>query len=946
MENNFFDEKILQSAKPEYQIVENHKDLQYHFIKDGFSLQFFCKIGSERLNPSEIKALLNYNKEKKFLSKSDVALLNYVVHRLVGIQTVYKILGDFDLFASYLAETNFPLYFNYKKADFSKESLTLNFTLDFENESDIVLNLENEGIFIFGQDNSYFVTEDKIYNLSSKLPLKFYREIEQKNNRFSIDTFFNLKDNLIKTVKAAHNLKLGSEVEKLNSLEIEERVATKILEVGKTNHFIVIQLKYRIGDELFEVNDYTYLETISWVDKKHLIKIVREEGKLVKYVSDEKISEFLFDDLFMGSRIRFNKSSKSPFLLMLPIAYLEKFSKEILPTLEKHFKIEYPNGSITVLKRDINFEIETDLKSKLNLFEFKVKFKIGGEYFDLDFLKDLMQKSKKLVTLEDGTTVDVENVKEISRWIEFLNKFEFKKKDGAYKTESATALELDEFLHNFKSTHVKSNEEYRNLLLELKEKNPINKIELPSSVEPILRDYQKEGVYWLHFLKKYGFGGILADEMGLGKTIQALTILAMNSGMPHIVVCPKTLIYNWENEIRRFFPKMRVLVVDGDIDTRKQQIRRVNNYDVVITSYTILQKDYSEYVHQKLHFKYMILDEAHYVKNMKTLSAKAVRIISAENKILLTGTPLENNLDELYSAFDLIMPDYLGSRTNFGREFGAKIERNNQIALELLQAKIRPFILRRTKKEVLKELPDKQEQVVYSEMTNKQTAIYNELLQRVRSEVNELVEKQGFDKSRIQVLSALLKLRQICNHPSLVDDSFVGEQDISGKYNMFSELLQEVIESEEKVLVFSQFTSMLDIFEKDLIEQKIKFVRLDGSTKNRQELVDEFNMNPEIKVFLISLKAGGVGLNLTSASAVFLYDPWWNPMVEKQAMDRAHRIGQKNTVNIYKFITRNSIEEKILKLQERKGNLFDNLVSDNAGFMKRLEWEDLMELFE
>ena len=292
------------------------------------------------------------------------------------------------------------------------------------------------------------------------------------------------------------------------------------------------------------------------------------------------------------------------------------------------------------------------------------------------------------------------------------------------------------------------------------------------------------------------------------------------------------------------------------------------------------------------------------------------------------------------------MPGYLGSKLEFRKDFVAKIERNNTIALEILQAKIRPFILRRTKSQVLKELPAKQEQIAYNEMTNKQIGVYNEVLRRVKEDVTALVQKVGFDRARIQVLSALLKLRQICNHPSLLDDSFTDEPDISGKYEQFQTVLAETMDSGQKSLVFSQFTSMLDIMEKDFKRDGVNYLRLDGSTKNRQEVVDQFNDDPEVKVFLISLKAGGVGLNLTSATSVFLYDPWWNPMAEQQAVDRAHRIGQKYTVSIHKFITKNSIEEKILKLQERKGNLFENLVVEDSGFVKRLEWEDLMELFE
>ena len=253
--------------------------------------------------------------------------------------------------------------------------------------------------------------------------------------------------------------------------------------------------------------------------------------------------------------------------------------------------------------------------------------------------------------------------------------------------------------------------------------------------------------------------------------------------------------------------------------------------------------------------------------------------------------------------------------------------------------------MRRRKDQVLKELPEKQEQIVYSEMTNKQIAIYNEVLSRVKNETI-MGEKDSPQKFRMKVLSALLKLRQVCNHPSLIDSTFRNEEDVSGKFNQFLELLEEVIESDKKVLVFSQFTSMLDIFEEKIIEKNYSYLRLDGSTKNRQEIVNQFNEDESVKIFLISLKAGSVGLNLTSASVVFLYDPWWNPMVEKQAIDRTHRIGQTKRVNIYKFITKNSIEEKILKLQTRKDNLFENLISEDMGFMKKLEWEDLMELFD
>lgn len=948
MDEKFFDESILNSVDKSYPIVKDHKNLVFCLKKFENNYQFFCEINDERLNSSEIKALLNYNEKEKFLSESDVSLLNYVAHRLTGTQTMYKIITDIGFIMSSIRNCTYPVFFEDEKLNISHDDYKLSISFEFDENSNIVMDIGDDGEFIYSVDEVFFITNNTLYRLNNSIPSKFYKEIFEGKNKFSIESFFSLQKALLETLKKIHNVVLTQEIEDLSNFKLERKVAKTVLEINKTNHFIIFQLRYKINDELFNVEDYTYAETIGWIDKTPFIKIVLEDRKLVQYISDESVSQDIIKELFEGTRIRASASPKSPFLVMLPISNLDNVVKRVIPKAEKMFEIHYKDGQrLELSDGKVRFELETKLRSKLNFFEFNVKFRIGNEYFDIDFLKDLMMKNKKYVQLKDGTTVNIENIREINKWIEFLRKYEFKKRDNKYQTESKVALELDEFLKDFKEKNIVSNDEYKNIIQELKERNPVTKVELPKKIEPILRDYQKEGVYWMHFLKKYGFNGILADEMGLGKTLQTLTVLAMekNDGS-HIVVCPKSLIYNWENEIKKYFPELRVLIIDGESEKRKKMLAEKKDYDVLITSYSMLQKDYMEYLDNKLKFNYLVLDEAHYVKNMKTLSAKAVRLVDSLRIIMLTGTPLENNLDELYGTFDLIMPEYLGAKTDFSREFVSKIERNNTIALELLQSKIRPFILRRTKKEVLKELPDKQEQVVFNEMTNKQKAVYNELLRRVKDDVNELIEKQGFDKSRIQVLSALLKLRQICNHPVLLDDSFDGENDISGKYNQFLELLEEVTDSGEKVLVFSQFTSMLDIFEKDLTNQGIEYLRLDGSTKNRQELVDQFNEDESVKVFLISLKAGGVGLNLTSASAVFLYDPWWNPMVEKQAMDRAHRIGQKNTVNIYKFITMNSIEEKILKLQERKGNLFENLVTEDKGFIKRLEWEDLMELFE
>ncbi|MFP4401680.1 MAG: SNF2-related protein [Candidatus Nanoarchaeia archaeon] len=948
MENKFFDESILRQQRPEKQSNpsgNNSYNISFHLKRIDNNLHFFVQHNSERLNATEISNMIKHSNQ---FNEKEIALLSYVSSRLGIIQSMYRVVTDLDLLFDYLKHTTCDVYIDEKKVKFSQEEITLNFTFYLDEFSNVKLECTDDVEPYITNKEVLILKDSTFYQLSEKINTALYKEIFEGKNTFSVDSFLSLKDVVVSQIEQAHYVKIDPKLENIINMEHVEQIAPVIVEVGRTNHFVTFECKYKIGDEYFDVDLFRYAETMNWMDKVRKIKTAIVDNKRVDFLSDTSLSSEEFRHIFIESRMRPSVSSKNPFSIMLPISSLELVIKHIIPKLKQHYTIEYKEGQkLELVQGDVEFEVDTKLMRRIDLFEFSVKFKIGDEYVDLEFLKALVQKNKKYYQLQDGTTINIENVREINKWIEFLNRYEFKRSKGVYKTGSVAALELDEFLKDFKDKHLSTNQEYRELIQEMQEKNLVNEVETPKEVVTLLRDYQKEGVNWLSFLRKYNFGGILADEMGLGKTLQTLCALRLLKG-PHIVICPKTLMYNWEAEAKKFFPDMKVKIIDGGASRRKELLEELKQeeVDLVITSYSMLQKDYTVYTDENLEFNYKVLDEAHYVKNMKTLSAKAVRLVSAKHKLLLTGTPLENNLDELYGTFDLIMPNYLGSKLDFKREFAGKIERNNMIALEILQAKIRPFILRRTKKEVLKELPDKQEQIVYNEMNNKQVGIYTEVLERLKTDTLSLVKEQGIDKMRMQVLSALLKLRQVCNHPQLLGDEFSDEQVESGKYEQFKELLDEVLEGGEKVLVFSQFTSMMNIMEKDLKEKKVNYLRLDGSTQNRQQLVDEFNSNEDVKVFLISLKAGGVGLNLTAASSVFIYDPWWNPMAEKQAIDRAHRIGQKRSVNVYKFITRNSIEEKILNLQEAKGNLFENLVSEDNGFIKRLEWEDLMELFD
>ena len=391
---------------------------------------------------------------------------------------------------------------------------------------------------------------------------------------------------------------------------------------------------------------------------------------------------------------------------------------------------------------------------------------------------------------------------------------------------------------------------------------------------------------------------------------------------------------------------MKTLVIKGSLEERKKQIAKIPEYDLVITSYDLLKRDIDIYLEKDYTFRYMIADEAQYLKNSNTQNAKSIKKLKSDTKYALTGTPIENSLAELWSIFDYIMPGYLFSYKNFKTMYETPIVKNEDTkAMEKLKMLIEPFILRRNKKEVLTELPDKTITVLNNEMGEEQRKLYLSYLAQAKQEVAEQIDTNGFEKSHIQILAALTRLRQICCHPGLFIQDY---HDGSSKLEQCIEIMEDAIQSGHKILLFSGYTAMFPFIEELLQEKKITYFKLTGATKvdERITLVEEFNQNPEIKVFLISLKAGGTGLNLTGADMVIHYDPWWNLSTENQATDRAYRIGQKNNVQVYKLITKNSIEEKIYELQQKKAELVDNMLSTKQSFINKLSKDEIMRLFE
>ena len=468
--------------------------------------------------------------------------------------------------------------------------------------------------------------------------------------------------------------------------------------------------------------------------------------------------------------------------------------------------------------------------------------------------------------------------------------------------------------------------------------------ELANNFNGSLRPYQKAGFDWFLQLRKYNFGGCLADDMGLGKTIQTLALLQKVKeedrkneiiSLPSLLVMPTSLIYNWQKESSKFTPDLKILIYTGT--ERQNNIVFFNQYDLVLTTYGVVRLDEDKL--KTIRFNYIILDESQIIKNPKSKITKAVKSLNSALKLILSGTPIENSVMDLWSQLSFINPGLLGSESFFTQNFLLPIEKQkDQVKAEKLQLIIKPFVLRRTKEQVATELPEKVEHIFYSDMSEEQEKIYEETKSHYRNELLKVIENEGIKHMQINLLAGLNKLRQIANHPLLTDKEYDGS---SGKFNDIILNLENTLSKGHKILVFSQFVKHLDIFRTYLDRQKINYAYLDGATKNRQEEVDRFQTQPEIQLFLISLKAGGVGLNLTAADYVFILDPWWNPAVEQQASDRTHRIGQTKNVFVYKFITRNSIEEKILALQARKKHLANSLITIQDSMIKSLTAEDV-----
>jgi superfamily II DNA or RNA helicase len=580
--------------------------------------------------------------------------------------------------------------------------------------------------------------------------------------------------------------------------------------------------------------------------------------------------------------------------------------------------------------------------SSVNWFELDAEFSVEGETLDLGAVRMFLESGKKYIALKDGSfaEADLEELRRVTTLLEEAGAM-----PGKAKTKlplfQATALDL---LATFGDVEIDA--KAKKAIAELREVDGIPAIKAPEGLNAELRHYQEAGLSWLWFLFRHGLSGVLADDMGLGKTVQALSLLQKvkneHGQRPALVVAPTSVLPNWEREIEKFAPTLSSLVWHGA--DRKENAAMLEKVDVVLTSYSLIRRDIAEL--KKVNFRTVILDEAQNIKNADSATAQACKTVEAESKLALTGTPLENRLAELWSLFDFLMPGFLGTSDTFYDRYEQPITVQGDLeARNRLKRRIHPFILRRLKTEVAKDLPPKTEVVTWVEMDSSQAALYREVLEESRRKVYDTIDKMGFNKSRISILSALMKLRQVCCDPRLLKMPQGTPLPPSAKLERFDELVEELIREGHRALVFSQFTEMLELLTTQATEKDRKYMYLDGRTRDRMERVDAFNAPDGPPLFFISLKAGGTGLNLTAADYVIHYDPWWNPAVEDQATDRTHRIGQTRSVFSYKLITRNTVEEKILALQQRKRELAQGVLGTDSDIGKALTERDVEDLF-
>lgn len=757
--------------------------------------------------------------------------------------------------------------------------------------------------------NHFIIIRNNLYEIGFKDEIRLYeffkkeRAVEITPGEF--DRFLNFF--LLENKKI--DLKLPPDME-FQEISTEPTVRLQILQQDTKNNYVV-NFDYHYNEKVFDPE-----EVSSWIyDLENRRKFARNHQVESQLEAEVKRAGLL------GS----NKLKNLNQTILNQDALLDCIDV----AAENNWSIMMNQK---ILRKGVSYSAR--LKSQVNWFEMVGTFDFGAERVDLPNLLKALRKDQRIVTLASGEMAYIPKL--------WAQKFKMmarlgQESENGIKISKVQALFLSSFFNDDKSFFIEDNSDSIQTVIEsvkeLHESTP------SQDFQGDLRPYQKKGLAWIELLKSEQIGGILADDMGLGKTVMVLSALSKLSAEGHLkkrslIVSPKTLVFNWISEAKKFTPRLNFVEYTGT--RRREVLAQAPENAIVVTTYHTLRQDIDDF--KSSTFDFLIMDEAHYIKNADSQSYMACRMLQAEHKYALTGTPVENSIQDLFSLLSVVNPGMITESS------AQRIERDPE-AIRVLARALQPFVLRRTKEQVLKELPEKVEQIVYCDLSPEERKKYDELKQfywqQIAGEPGE--QNAAINTNRIQVLEALLRLRQAACHQGLLDENL--QSTVSSKFECVMESLETILAEGKKALIFSQFTSLLKLFSNQLEAKGIKFSYLDGKTKDRAEIVQDFQNNEDSKIFLISLKAGGVGLNLTAAEYVFILDPWWNPAAENQAIDRAHRIGQENTVFAYKIIARDTIEEKILELQKSKLELAKNVVGTDSSLIKNLSLEDLKYLF-
>ena len=898
-ENRTFDIQIRIGENNTYLIPKISEFLKCKEVKGQLRIngEFLYNSSYMKFKEEDEKLLdyivLNLNRENAFkIVEGKILRINeeYIeeILKLVSDNRKVKLNYDYINYESYIIKDNMPLSFTVKM-DFDKIILTTKKKLPIPLNNEFTVFLNDRKIYLPSekQINNYKVLYNKLKN---------HGKIEYPKQESSINELFNLLGDISKDIILGEGVKnLCRNYYKVKIFFKNENNDIKckatVNYFGKVINILDKNIDYFLRDNNFE-------EEISM--------------KLERYRFIKKTNEFLF----VGS------DEERYELLTNGLKFFEGFS--ILEISESF------NEANLLGSNDIHAIFERQDE------ELRFKYDIDGlDYSEYINVLQALEEDRDFYKTKTGRLLNLRDLG-ISNFFNIINNLIYNQEiyDGEIEIDKSKAIFIENNIENYNLNFIRGVEILKVISKRL-ESRFIEEVNGVKELNGILRNYQVTGLNYLLSLSEMNFGGILADEMGLGKTIQVIAFLVYKKNKRSLVVTPTSLIYNWKEEFEKFAPSLNVGVIHGSKSVRNKILDNKEEYDILLTTYGTIKNDMEFYKNEI--FDYCIIDEAQNIKNPKAQNTKIIKEINAKVKFALTGTPIENSLIELWSIFDFIMPGYLFDEKKFKKKFVNRSE--NEI--EELKSLIKPFILRRLKKDVITELPEKIEKKYYVPMTSEQKLAYKNYMKEVKLKL-----KTG-ENDNITIFSYLTRLRQICQDPILVNKDYTGD---SGKLNVALEIIEEVIEDNNKMLVFSQFTSVLKKIEEELNIREIKNKYLDGSTsaKERIKLVSEFNESKEPEIFLISLKAGGTGLNLTSAKFVMHMDPWWNPAIEDQATDRAHRIGQKNIVEVIKLVAKDTIEEKIIELQEDKREIINSVMSDdslNINNIAKLTNEEILELF-